>query len=204
MLIKTISETFYDGMFKIQAVENCQDTVFYARNYYLADIRLEELSPEAELNELLTEQLFEAGLSAAVELKAVEYLARAEQSRFGLKRKLLQKKFDSKYIERALDFLEEKNYLSDSRFARAWLNTRKINHYEGASKLLAELQNRGINKSIAEAAVNNFFEENDELEICKKAFEKLKSKGKEGDKLIASLLNAGFNYKMIRQLMSDN
>ena len=32
----------------------------------------------------------------------------------------------------ALDYLETKAYLSDLRFSTAWLNTRKINHFEGS------------------------------------------------------------------------
>ena len=57
-------------------------------------------------------------------------------------------RFESlKYIDKVLSFLESKNYLSDERYAAAWLNDRRINHYEGQTKLLLELQSRGIDKS---------------------------------------------------------
>ena len=202
MLIKSISETFYDGMFKIQAIENNEDIVFFIRKEYLSDLDFEDIVPDSEFEEHFAEGLMDAGLCCAVELKAVEYLARAEQSRFGLSRKLIQKKYEKKYIDTALDFLEQKNYLSDSRFSRAWLNTRKINHYEGRTKLCAELLSRGIDKNTAESAVTAFFTENDEQEICRKAYEKLLSKGKTDEKLISSLLQSGFSYKLIRDVMS--
>ena len=134
-----------------------------------------------------TDSLLDAGLTSAVELKAVGYLARAEQSRFGLTRKLIEKKYDKKYVEAALTYLEGRGYLSDLRYATAWLNTRKINHYEGPSKLCAELQARGIDKATAESAVSDFFTENDEYDICRKALEKQISKGKKDEKLIASM-----------------
>ncbi|MCR5401886.1 MAG: recombination regulator RecX [Treponema sp.] len=191
-------------MFKIQAVENEEELTFFVRDEYLPEINIYDILPGSVFDEVLSGQLMDAGLSCAAELKAVEYLSRAEQSRSGLLRKLLQKKYEKKYIESALDFLEQKNYLSDSRFSRAWLNTRKINHYEGPSKLCAELQARGIDKATAEAAVSEFFTENDEYDICRKALEKQISKGKKDEKLIASMLQAGFSYKMIREVMLGN
>ncbi len=203
MTIKSIKETFYDGMFKIQAVENEEELAFFVRDEYLPEINIYDILPGSVFDEVLSGQLMDAGLSCAAELNAVEYLSRAEQSRSGLLRKLLQKKYEKKYIESALDFLEQKNYLSDSRFSRAWLNTRKINHYEGPSKLCAELQARGIDKATAEAAVSDFFTENDEYDICRKALEKQISKGKKEEKLIASMLQAGFSYKMIRDVMAE-
>jgi regulatory protein len=204
MTIKSIKETFYDGMFKIQAIENEEELAFFVRNEYLPEIDIYDILPGSLFDEVLSGQLMDAGLSCAAELKAVEYLSRAEQSRSGLLRKLLQKKYEKKYIDAALDFLEQKNYLSDSRFSRAWLNNRKINHYEGPAKLCAELQSRGIDKATAESAVNDFFTENDEYEICRKALEKQISKGKKDEKLISSLLQSGFSYKLIREVMSAN
>ena len=82
-------------------------------------------------------------------------------------------------------------------------NIRRINHYEGQTKLLLELQSRGIDKAIALAAVNEFFTENDEEEICKKACERFVKKGKTEDKLIEALLKAGFAYKMIKRVMEE-
>ena len=100
----------------------------------------------------------------------------------------------------ALDLLESKNYLSDQRFARAWLNTRRINHFEGRSRLLAELLSRGISKDVAAPAIEEFFTENDEEEICRKAYEKFLKQGKEGDKLINAMMKAGFTYKMFKSM----
>ena len=118
--------------------------------------------------------------------------------------KLVQKGYDKKYINMALDFLESKNLLSDSRFATAWLNSRRTNHYEGRSKLSAELAARGISREVAAAALDEFFTENDEYEICCKAFKKFSGKGKSEEKLISSLMTAGFSWKMIKSVMEEN
>ena len=194
MIVKTLVETSYSGMFKLTPEEG---SAFFVRKEYLPEGLFERLDVGVEFDDDETDSLLDAGLSCAVELKAVGYLARAEQSRFGLTRKLIEKKYEKKYVEAALDYLEVKGYLSDLRFATAWLNTRRTNHYEGRSRLAAELASRGIARDVANTALDEFFTENDENEICHKAYEKL-SKSKSGEKLTAALMRAGFSLKQIK------
>lgn len=201
MIVKSIAETSYSGMFKVSFTEGA---AFFVRQEYLHSIDVYDIVPEKEYSEEQTNELLDAGLTSAVELKAIEYLARAEQSRFGLNRKLIEKKYNKKYIQMALDYLEQKNYLSDERFSRAWLHSRKTNHFEGRTRLLAELQNRGISKDISTAMVEEFFSENDEYEICKKAYERLVKRGKSDEKLVAAMLQAGFSYKLIKQVQEED
>ena len=196
MVVTTLVESSYSGMFKLTPEEG---SAFFVRKEYLPEGLFERLDVGVEFSEEETDSLFDAGLTSAVELKAVGYLARAEQSRFGLSRKLIEKKFDKKYVEVALTYLEGRGYLSDLRFATAWLNTRKINHYEGRSRLSAELAARGIAREVANEALDEFFSENDEDEICRKAYEKL-AKTKADEKLVAALMRAGFTLKQIKAL----
>ena len=196
MVVKTFVESSYSGMYKLTPEEGSS---FYIRKDYLPEGLFERIDLGMGFSEEESDSLMDAGLSCAVELKAVGYLARAEQSRFGLTRKLIEKKYEKKYVEAALDYLEMKGYLSDLRFATAWLNTRRTNHYEGRSRLAAELASRGIARDVANTALDEFFTENDEMEICRKAYEKL-SKSKSGEKLIAAMLRQGFTQKQIRNL----
>ena len=194
MIIKSIAETSYSGMFKVAPEEG---SAFYIRKDYLPEGLFDRIDVGVDFDDEETDSLLDAGLTCAVELKAVGYLARAEQSRFGLTRKLIEKKFDKKYVEAALSYLERRGYLSDLRYANAWLNTRRVNHYEGRSRLAAELAARGIARDVANKALDEFFNENDEDEICRKAYAKA-SKTKSGDKLIAALIRQGFTLKQIK------
>ena len=199
MIIKTVAETSYSGMFKVAPEEG---SAFYVRREYLSfgdENLFDKIEPAACFSNDEENALLDAGLTCAVELKAVSYLARAEQSRFALTRKLIEKKYDKKYVEAALTYLEGRGYLSDLRYATAWLNTRRINHFEGRSRLAAELAARGIEREVAGQALDDFFTENDEDEICRKAYEKL-SKSKSGEKLTAAMIRAGFTSKQIRNL----
>ena len=198
MTVKTLVESSYSGMFKLTPEEG---SAFFVRKEYLPEGLFERINVGLEFDDEETDSLLDAGLTCAVELKAVGYLARAEQSRFGLTRKLIEKKYDKKYVEAALTYLEWRGYLSDLRFATAWLNTHKINHFEGRSRLSAELTARGIARDVAGKALDEFFTENDEDELCRKAYEKL-SKSKADEKLIAALLRSGFSMKQIKSIIS--
>ena len=198
MTVKTLVESSYSGMFKLTPEEG---SAFFVRKEYLPEGLFERIDVGLEFDDEETDSLLDAGLTCAVELKAVGYLARAEQSRFGLTRKLIEKKYEKKYVEAALTYLEWRGYLSDLRYATAWLNTRKINHYEGRSRLSAELTARGIARDVAGKALDEFFTENDEDELCRKAYEKL-SKSKADEKLIAALLRSGFSMKQIKSIIS--
>ena len=180
-----------------------EGAVFYIRREYLPHIDFDRIYAGTEFSGDEESELLDAGLAAVAELKAISYLARCEQCRFKLTGKLIQKGYDKKYINMALDFLESKNLLSDSRFAAAWLNSRRTNHFEGRSKLSAELAARGIAREVAAAAIEEFFTENDEYEICCKAYKKLSGKGKPEEKLISSLMTAGFSWKMIKSVMEE-
>ena len=198
MTVKTLVESSYSGMFKLTPEEG---SAFFVRKEYLPEGLFERIDVGLEFDDEETDSLLDAGLTCAVELKVVGYLARAEQSRFGLTRKLIDKKYDKKYVEAALTYLEGQGYLSDLRFATAWLNTRKINHFEGRSRLAAELAARGIARDVAGKALDEFFTENDEDELCRKAYEKL-SKSKADEKLTAALLRSGFSMKQIKSIIS--
>ena len=200
MIVKTFVETSYSGMFKLTPEEG---SAFFVRKEYMPEGLFEKIDVGIDFDDDETDALLDAGLTCAVELKAVGYLARAEQSRFGLTRKLIEKKYDKKYVEAALTYLEGRGYLSDQRYATAWLNTRRINHFEGRSRLSSELAARGISREVASAALDEFFSENDENEICQKAYKKL-SKTKSGDKLTAALIRQGFSMKQIREVISSD
>ena len=117
--------------------------------------------------------------------------------------KLKNKGFEKKYIDNALSYLEKAGYLSDERFCAAWLHSRSLNHYEGKTRLINELMSRGISKEISVNAVNDYFSEKDEYELCRKDVEKLKKRGKQDEKLIAALMKDGFSYKIIKEVLAE-
>lgn len=171
---------------------------FFIRTDYLLHVAPNALCAGAEFAEADNDDILDAGFCYAAERKAVSYLTRTEQSRFILTKKLLAKKIELKYILRALDYLEKIGLLSDARYARAWLTARKIHHCEGRTRLAAELASRGVSQHVARSALDNFFAENSEHELCCRALEKCLRQNKSREKIYARLSQLGFSQKLIK------
>lgn len=177
---------------------------FFIRFVYLKIVKPEDIVENSEFHDDEEKDILDAALAFAAESKAVDYLSRSEQCRFTLSKKLASKNHEKKSIEMALDYLESKNYLSDERFSRAWLNSRRINHSEGRTKLAAELASRGISKETAKLALDDFFSENSEFELCKKDFAKVSRNCADSEKIIRRLVAHGFSYSMIKKVVSGD
>lgn len=180
-------------------------SAFFLRSDYLTLVNSDSLKEDSVLTEEESQDLLDAALSYSAEVMAMGYLARAEQSRVGLEAKLLKKGLNKNSVINALCYLESVGYLDDGRFAGAWLRNRAIDHAEGRQKLLAELYSRGIKKDSAVSALNDFFCENDEYELCKKAYKKYIKLHRHVDniKVMQSLLRNGFSMKHIKKAMAE-
>ena len=199
-----------DEFYKITSIKKVSETLFLCtfnsiNSFYIRTDYLENQNITFDIGEVFSKEDFEdcinAGLAFAAEKKAMEYLGKVEHSRFLLKNKLLKKEHPIFAIEKALDYIESKKYLDDSRYAMAFLRNRSITHYEGRNRLMNELLQRGIEKKIAAVQIEDFFEEKDEVEIAKKALEKLKRIGKKDDKIVSSLERLGFSNRVIREIL---
>jgi len=78
---------------------------------------------------------------------ALRILARREHSTLELIQKLQHKNFDQNKINEVIEFLEQKNYLSNSRFAENYARMRANKGY-GSLRIQAELKQRGISNDI--------------------------------------------------------
>lgn len=218
MLIRSIEQTS-QGVYKISPNEG---SAFFLRKDYLSlvpeekllpfaygrlDIDFDEVKPNEDdmgfFNEEESCDILNAAFLYSVEKIALTYLSRAEHCRMGLYKKLLAKQIDKNAINSVLDYLESVNLLNDYRFASAWLRTRSINHFEGRIRLSAELQSRGLEKESAKKALDEFFLEKDEQELCKKAYKKLQKVKKSNEKTILSLKRLGFTNKEISCAMKN-
>ncbi len=134
---------------------------------------------------------------------AVRSLARCEQCRFSLERKLEKKEFSPEDIKEALDYLEANNYLSDERYAETWVRSHCAFKPMGAMRLIRELRMKGLSNEIAKRTVAAFFETVDESVLCRQAYQKLSRKLKNEQKIIKSLADSGFSYKMIQSVLRE-
>ena len=199
MRLSAIKQTLSD----IVELTTDDGSVFFIRLAFLATVDGTQLAAGAEFSEEQSEEILDAGLAFAAERKAEDYLARSEQCRAGLEKKLLQKGHSKQAVKTALDFLEEKKLLDDLRFCSCWLRSHTMTKPQGRQRLLSELCSRGIKQTDAKTAVDEFFTENDEVQLCKKALAKAVKNGKKDEKLIKYMMDSGFSYKMIKSVLEE-
>lgn len=83
--------------------------------------------------------------------RALGLLARREHSRFELARKLERAGFEEADIGPLLDEFEQKNWLSDRRFAESWVADHRAK--AGSVKLAFELRQRGVAEDVIAAVL---------------------------------------------------
>ncbi|GAB1457119.1 MAG: regulatory protein RecX [Spirochaetia bacterium] len=97
--------------------------------------------------------LFLAVEATVAEVRAVSLLARAEQFRFGLERKLAAKGISREATKVAIDRLEATGLLSDQRYAESWIRARLRTKIEGPRSLAAALSSRGVDRHAIKQAI---------------------------------------------------
>ena len=181
---------------------------FFLRTAYLNDaqfiIDFDALEPNTQVSSEISEKILDAALAFSAEHAAVSYLERAEHSTELLRRKLKQKGHSDTAIQKALEYAQKRNWLSDERYAGAFLRNRSIRKAEGRTRLLAELAVRGISRDTAEKAVEEFFAQKSEASLLEKAADKLRKQGKTKEQAQQALIRLGFSWSDIKFYIKNN
>lgn len=138
----------------------------------------------------------------SLKAEAVAMLARREHSRLELQQKLIRKFPDRREeAQSVLSDLEERGYLSNSRFAERFVRA-KASRY-GAGRLQIELRRRGISGAEIQQALDAV--EEPELErawnVWERKFSGPPEDERERGRQIRFLASRGFSYSVIRQVL---
>jgi regulatory protein len=130
------------------------------------------LSPGAALEPAVEAALRRAAECLSAEKAALRLIARAEQRGAGLARKLEQRKHPPEAVGAVLARLTELGLINDRRYAGLWLKSRINRGRKGPRALLAALQNRGIDRDDAEAALREALSPESEAALLRRLVEK--------------------------------
>ena len=78
---------------------------------------------------------------------AVRLLSRREHSAYEIRDKLLKRDFDNEEIDRVIVELQQGGWLSDERFAEAYIRMRQLKGF-GPMRIAMELNERGVKEGI--------------------------------------------------------
>ncbi|SFZ72259.1 recombination regulator RecX [Chitinimonas taiwanensis] len=136
--------------------------------------------------------------------KALDLLARREHSRQELQRKLSRLDADSAEIAAALDALEARGWLSDARFAAAYVRANAARF--GRFRLEQALRELGIADALIREALDNLPEDDTELlrarTVWQKRFRERPRDEQERARQARFLQSRGFAYEVIRKVIA--
>jgi regulatory protein len=135
--------------------------------------------------------------------RVLRLLARREHSRAELVRKLEQAGFDTSDIQPLLDEFEQKNWLSDRRFAESYVADHRSK--AGCIKLAYELRQRGVSDNIVDAVLSDSRDSEIERarEVWKKKFGSLPANAHERARQIRFLQGRGFSQSVIQRALRN-
>lgn len=198
---------------------------FSLNEFQLASARLsigKELSPE-EVEEFANESQFGKAYERVLnyvmirprsEREIRDYLTRTymypkpksyvdKNGQRHFKKQEVDKQKVTEMIERLMSRLNDKGYINDESFTKAWVQSRMMHKKPSKRKLEQELYAKGIDKKIIANVLQN--EELDEkanlLELVKKKRKLVRYQ--DDKKLITYLLRQGFNYDDIRDAINE-
>ena len=141
----------------------------------------------------------------AIYNKSLDLLSRREHSSKEIREKLLLRFDDKVIINSVITKLEENNLINDTRFAEAYVSSRKRKGF-GPKKISFELLSKGVNQSVANRMID---EEGGWKRAAKLAFTKKFKNGLSSDvknslKQKSFLKNRGFGFKEIESVFGDD
>ncbi len=155
----------------------------------------------AELLQLESESLY-----TEVRQKALALLAQREHSHEELKRKL-RIRFPDRvaHIKRCLEEVHSLQYQSDKRFARLFIESRLNNRRKGPHMILADLQQRGITREIAQSLLEEQTDREFWLNRIRDNLEDFFKAGKKNKRSVLGqkLFRRGFPQDLIEIVLSE-
>ena len=142
-------------------------------------------------------------VTAPISLKgrALRYLAGREHSRAELVRKLARHEEEPGQIERVLDDLQAKDFISEARMVASVINRRAASL--GGARLRQELQAKGIDPERVRAAVAEL--KDTELEraqaVWRKRFGEAATDTKQWARQVRFLMARGFSADVVRSVV---
>lgn len=143
-------------------------------------------------------------------LKPLEYafylLKLRDRSIGEMEEKMGRKEYSGQEIKETIDFLVEKDFLDDERFARNFVRFRKSLKPTGKYYLQNKLHQKKIEREIIEKIISENLDEKKEVEEAAKFWlaknQKL-SKEQSYQKLSRHLISRGFDWEIVKEVVKE-
>ena len=139
--------------------------------------------------------------------RAFRLLGRRQHSSSELSRKLWNKDYEQKLIDEVIDDLQNKGYLDDKEFIRAFVAEKSKAKNWSSKKIKAELFKRGVASKLIDEILDTQNKNSDDdsaMKLAKKKYEVLLKRNFEPkelrNKLSTYMFSKGFDYDLIKEV----
>jgi regulatory protein len=132
---------------------------------------------------------------------ALAYLARFARTELQLRRYLQRKGFSANEISEAIVYLQERQFLNDDSYARAYIESR-IRRLDGPFKIKQLLVQKGISSSVAQNLLQELY--SDEVQIQNAMKLVVLKRAKSREQQLRFIASRGYSRYVIMQALKRN
>ncbi|MDP2672345.1 MAG: regulatory protein RecX [Nanoarchaeota archaeon] len=137
---------------------------------------------------------------------ALKLLERRDRSVGEVKKKMKEKEFSGEEVKKTIFFLKEKKFLDDHRFAKNFIRNQLSIKPLGKYQLKMRLKNKFISEEIVESTFDDI--NMNEKKLAQVALDRWirinQSKEKKYEKVCRHLLGRGFNWEIVKEILSNS
>lgn len=166
-----------------------------------------DLHTNKEIDEEFIEDVLKAEEQNKVINKALNLISYRQRSIKEIKQNLKMKGYEDIYIEKAIEYCKNQNYLNDEEFANSFIRDKQNLNKLGSKRIKYELINKGVSKSVIEKILQ--IDPEDEYSIALGLAEKKINSYNGQDrnsiyrKLGGFLQRKGYPYDIVKKVLDD-
>lgn len=147
------------------------------------------------------EQIKDTALEDKAYMRSLDMLARRPRSVWEMKFYLKRKGYEDNIVDKIVNKLSNRELLDDTKFAKSWVQSRRILKSVSKRRLLQELQQKHISSDIISEVLEA--DETDEVAVLEDliAKKRTQSRYQDTEKLMAYLIRQGFGYQDVKQAL---
>lgn len=137
---------------------------------YTGDLRTLHLSEGTVLTEQQYIQIRRDVIGKRAKKRAMHLLERMDRTERDLRGKLLDSEYPPDLVDEAVAYVKSYHYVDDERYADCYVRLRGT--AKSAGKLRMELQQKGVDREVADRVLESYADERDETQMIRELLEK--------------------------------
>ncbi len=166
------------------------------------------LRPGDEIEERVIDEILLAEERTRAKEKALSLLSYRARSVEELRKRLKEKGFSDRTVEKVIEDFVRVGLLDDKKFASDYVHSKMIQKPMGKRMLREELFSRGIDEETAEKAIEEAYSERSEVDVARDLFRRRMKRYRGDDvklrkKLSDFLRRRGFDWDVINTVLQE-